>query len=218
MTAERALPPQVVLATSNAGKAREFAALLEPLGTRLIMQDELGITSADEQGLSFVENALLKARHAAAASGLPALADDSGLCIDALGGAPGIRSARFSGEEGPGRDEANNALVLERLSGVGDLSARSARFVCALAMVGSAADPDPLLAVAHWEGQIALMASGQQGFGYDPLFYLPDRGLTAAQLPPQTKNLLSHRGRALLQLRRALQRRGGGTMGPGAGG
>ena len=213
MTAESPLPAQVVLATSNAGKAREFAALLEPLGTRLILQDELAITAAAEQGLSFVENALLKARHAAAASGLPALADDSGLCIDALEGAPGIRSARFSGVEGPGRDEANNALVLERLNTVVELSARSARYVCALALVRGAADPDPLLAVARWEGQISLVASGQQGFGYDPLFYLPDRGLTAAQLPPQTKNLLSHRGRALQRLRRALQRRAGAGYG-----
>lgn len=198
------LPDKVVLATSNEGKAREFKAIFEGFGTELLLQDRFGIRAPEEDGAGFVENALIKARHASGIAGLPALADDSGICVDALNGQPGIMSSRFSGEEGPDRDRANNDKLLEMLNSVMDIRARAAHYVCALALVRGRDDPDPLLAVARWEGSIAFTPAGEGGFGYDPVFYLPDRGLSAAQLPSQLKNLLSHRARAIFRLKARL--------------
>jgi XTP/dITP diphosphohydrolase len=188
---------KVVLATGNQGKAREFRALLEPLGYEIVLQSELGIKSPEETGLSFIENALIKARHAAKESSLMAIADDSGLCVDALNGAPGIYSARYSGEHGD--DKANNRKLLEELKKV-KADKRTARYCCALALVRSGDDPVPLIVQESWEGAIGFEERGQEGFGYDPLFLVKGRKLTAAQLPPQTKNLMSHRGKALQKL------------------
>lgn len=188
---------KVVLATGNQGKAREFRALLEPLGYEIVLQSELGIKSPEETGLSFIENALIKARHAAKESSLMAIADDSGLCVDALNGAPGIYSARYSGEHGD--DKANNRKLLEELKKV-KADKRTARYYCALALVRSGDDPVPLIVQESWEGAIGFEERGQEGFGYDPLFLVKGRKLTAAQLPPQTKNLMSHRGKALQKL------------------
>ncbi len=188
---------RIVLATSNQGKAKEFNALLLPLGFEVVMQSQLNIKSPKEDGFSFIENALIKARHAAKESSLPAIADDSGLCVDYLKGAPGIYSARYAGEHGD--DKANNEKLLEALKGVkeGD---RTARYCCALALVKSYDDPTPIIVQEFWEGEIALEERGTGGFGYDPLFYLKGRKLTAAQLPFQTKNLISHRAKALSHL------------------
>lgn len=192
---------KLILASANPGKQRELAVLLAPLGLELLLQSALGIESIEETGSSFVDNALLKARHAAERSGLPALADDSGLEVDALGGAPGVRSARFAGEGASDAD--NNALLLSRLSGVPQ-ALRTARYRCVLALVRSALDPAPLLAEAQWEGHIALAPQGTGGFGYDPLFLPADRADTAAQLTAEEKNAISHRGRALQALLRLL--------------
>jgi XTP/dITP diphosphohydrolase len=192
---------KIVLASANSGKQREFAALLAPHGIELLLQSTLGIESIEETGSSFVENALLKARHAAARSTLPALADDSGLEVDALAGAPGVRSARFAGEDVSDGD--NNALLLKRLKGV-PAPLRTARYRCVLALVRSAADPAPLLAEGLWEGRIALAPLGAGGFGYDPLFLPADRSGSAAQLSAADKNSISHRGRALQALMKAL--------------
>jgi XTP/dITP diphosphohydrolase len=192
---------KLVLASANPGKQREFAALLAPQGIELLLQSALGIESIEETGNTFVENALLKARHAAERSGLAALADDSGLEVDALGGAPGVRSARFAGEGAS--DAANNALLLERLSGV-PAPLRGARYRCVLALVRNAGDPAPLLAEGHWEGRIARAPQGSGGFGYDPLFLPENRPGTAAQLSAEDKNSISHRGRALQALLSAL--------------
>lgn len=194
----------LVLASSNAGKAREFAAILGPLGFDIHLQHEFNIPDAPETGLSFVENALIKARHAARLSGHPAIADDSGLCVDALHGAPGIMSARFAGEHG--NDAANNARLLELMTPYRKTSERTARFVCALALVQSADDPLPFIATGTFEGYIGFAPAGCNGFGYDPLFCVKDRNLTSAQLPPQLKNLISHRAAALRHMYAALQR------------
>lgn len=188
---------RVVLATGNAGKQREFAALLAPLGIEIVTQAALGIAPVEETGSTFEENALLKARHAAAASGLPALADDSGIEVDALGGRPGVHSARYAG---PGATDAdNNALLLAELGGVPD-ARRQARYRCVVAYVRSADDPAPLLARGAWEGRIASAPAGQGGFGYDPLFIPEGMDMTAAQMPPEAKNAASHRGQALAAL------------------
>ena len=184
----------LVFASANAGKAREMAALAAPLGLRLTLQAELGIESPEETGKSFVENALLKARHASEHSGLAAIADDSGLCVDALNGAPGVYSARFAGRHGD--DRANYLKLLKLLEGRRGAE-RRARYWCALCLWRFPDDPVPLLAVASWEGRIALKPAGSGGFGYDPVFEVTGRGCTAAQLPPQIKNLISHRGRAM---------------------
>lgn len=188
---------RVVLATANPGKQREFAALLAPRGVQLLLQSSLGIASAEETGATFAANALLKARHAAAGSGLPALADDSGLEVDALGGRPGIHSARYAGPTAS--DEANNRLLLAELQSVPDQQ-RTARYRCVLALVRSADDAEPLLADGIWEGRIAGVAAGDDGFGYDPLFVPTGMSITAAQLSAQQKNRLSHRSTALRQL------------------
>jgi XTP/dITP diphosphohydrolase len=190
---------RVVLASSNAGKLREFRALLAGLDFTVIAQAELGIAAAEEPHLTFVENALAKARHAAVHSGLPALADDSGLCVAALGGAPGVHSARFSGPNAD--DDSNNAELLRRLQGEAD---RRAHYTCVLVAVASADDPEPLIAEARWHGAIVTQPRGAGGFGYDPLFLLPELGRTAAELPPQEKNRISHRGLAMRELARRL--------------
>lgn len=190
-----------VLASANEGKRRELAALVSPLGIELVTQRELGLAGAEETACSFVENALLKAR-AAAACGLPALADDSGLVVDALHGAPGVRSARYAGPMAD--DAANVARLLDELHGVAD-EARAAHFVCVLVALRTADDPDPLIARGAWQGRIARVPRGDDGFGYDPVFELPALGLTAAELPPERKNAISHRGQALAALGRLLE-------------
>ena len=188
---------RVVLATANAGKLRELEALLAPRGLTLLSQAELGVTSAAETGTTFEENALLKARHAAYGSGLPALADDSGLEVDALGGRPGVHSARYAGEGVT--DAANCALLLRELLGFADAD-RGARYRCVIAMVRSADDPSPLLAAGAWEGRIAQQPAGHGGFGYDPLFIPSGQLETVAQMPDAAKNAASHRALALQQL------------------
>lgn len=190
---------RVVLASGNAGKQREFAALLGELPIELVLQSAIGIAGAEETGSTFEANALLKARHAAAASGLAALADDSGLEVDALGGRPGVRSARYAGPAAS--DEDNNRKLLEELAQVPD-AARTARYRCVLALVRSGDDPAPLLAAGTWEGHIARAAAGQGGFGYDPLFVPRGMTLHAAELDPALKNRLSHRGQAAAELLR----------------
>ncbi|MBU3582035.1 RdgB/HAM1 family non-canonical purine NTP pyrophosphatase [Polynucleobacter sp. AP-Capit-er-40B-B4] len=186
---------KLVLASNNAGKVKEFQALLAPLNFQVIPQGELGIPSAEEPHCTFVENALAKARHASAASGLPALADDSGICAHALDGKPGVLSARFAGEQGD--DAANNEKLIQELKAHTD---RGAHYVCALVLVNSADDPEPLIVQTRWYGQIVDKASGSNGFGYDPHFFLEDQNCTAAELEPTQKNLISHRGQALREL------------------
>ena len=187
---------KLVLASGNAGKLAELRALLGE-GFDLHAQSEFGIADAEETGLSFVENAILKARHAARASGLPALADDSGLCVDALRGAPGLYSARYAGVHGD--HAANIDKLLRELEQVGNAE-RGARFVCVLALVRHADDPLPLLAQGVWEGRILRERAGSGGFGYDPVFFSPAHGCSAAELAPDVKNRDSHRGHALAQL------------------
>lgn len=186
---------KLVLASGNAGKLKELSSLLAPLGIEVLPQSAFNVSEAEEPHPSFVENAIAKARHAARATGLPALADDSGLCVDVLGGAPGVLSARFAGE--PKSDARNNALLLERLAGEPN---RRARFYCALALVRHADDPQPLIACGEWRGEILEAARGQGGFGYDPLFLVPDLDQTAAEIDHSLKNVLSHRGNAMRQL------------------
>jgi len=186
---------KLVMASNNPGKLREFQAILAPLGWYVVPQAELGVGEAEEPHMTFVENALAKARHAAQQTGLPALADDSGICVHALGGAPGVLSARFAGE--PKSDDNNNALILEKLK---DVSERGAHYVCVLVMLRSAEDPQPLIAEGEWHGEILREARGQGGFGYDPLFWLPELGQSAAEIPAALKNTLSHRGSACRRL------------------
>jgi len=193
---------QLVLASGNAGKLRELNALLKPLGWNVRAQGEWNIPEAVEDGLSFVENALIKARHASGLTGLPALGDDSGLVVEALGGAPGIRSARYAGE--PSNDAANNRKLLEALSDV-PVERRTAYFHCAMAFVRHATDPVPLVVGASWHGSIQLIESGSGGFGYDPLFWVPGENCSAAELDEATKNRLSHRGQALRAIAKAMQ-------------
>lgn len=193
---------KLVLASNNAGKVKEFQALLAPLNFQVIPQGELGIPSAEEPHHTFVENALAKARHASAASGLSALADDSGICAHALDGKPGVLSARYAGE--PANDAANNQKLISDLSHTDD---HGAHYVCALVFVDSADDPEPLIVQTRWYGKIIAQAKGSNGFGYDPHFFLPDLGMTAAQLEPSQKNLISHRGQALRELISQLQSR-----------
>ncbi|MCR5537227.1 MAG: RdgB/HAM1 family non-canonical purine NTP pyrophosphatase [Succinivibrio sp.] len=194
---------KLVLASGNAGKAAEFRAILAPLGFEIVLQKDLGVIAPEETGKSFVENALLKARAASEQTGLPALADDSGLCVDALGGQPGIYSARFAGEHG--HDGENNSKLLELLSPYQKVSERTAAFWCALCLMHGPEDPVPLIAQASWQGSIAFAPRGQNGFGYDPIFEVTGRHLTAAQLPAEVKNLISHRGRASAMLYALLQ-------------
>ena len=193
---------KLVLASNNAGKVREFQELLAHFHFQVIPQGELGIPSAEEPHPTFVENALAKARHASAASGLPALADDSGICAHALDGAPGVYSARYAGIDGD--SSANNQKLIAALQGKTD---RGAHYVCALVMVNSANDPEPLIVQTRWYGKIIDEAKGAHGFGYDPHFFLPELGNTAAELEPSEKNLISHRGQALRELIAELQSR-----------
>ena len=191
---------KLLLASSNAGKLAELRELLGD-GFELHALSEFGVTDADETGLSFIENAILKARHAARTTGLPALGDDSGLCVDALRGAPGLYSARYAGTHG--NDEANIDKLLHELDGIDD-ARRDARFVCVLALVRDASDPQPLIAEGTWHGRILPARRGSNGFGYDPVFFSPAHGCSAAELPAAVKNRDSHRGRALAQLRAQL--------------
>lgn len=187
----------LVLASGNPGKLREFAQLLAPLGMQVRPQSDFAVPEVEETGLTFVENALLKAREASRVSGLPALADDSGLEVDSLHGAPGIYSARYAGE--PKSDERNNARLLEALAEVPE-GARSARYWCVLVHLRHPEDPVPRIVQCSWEGEILAHPRGEGGFGYDPLFWLPDQGMSVAELPAAEKNRLSHRGRALQAL------------------
>ena len=198
---------RLVLASSNQGKLSEMRALLDGLGIELVAQSAFGIGDAEETGTTFIENALLKARHAAAASGLPALGDDSGLCVDALGGAPGLYSARYAGAHGD--SAANISKLLAALQGV-PAAARTAHFHCSIVLLRSAGDPAPLVAEGRWSGSILETPLGGKGFGYDPVFLDPATGSSAAELDHATKNRLSHRGQALARLRREL----GGTQSP----
>ena len=193
---------RVVLATANPGKQREFAALLAPLGLELILQTDLGVPSAAETGASFAANALLKAAHAAACTGLPALADDSGLRVDALHGGPGIHSARYAGEHASDAD--NNARLLADLARVPDAQ-RGAHYCCVLALVHGADDPTPLFAHGEWHGRIAREPAGSGGFGYDPYFIPDGLAMTAAELSAEDKNRRSHRGLALRALAERLR-------------
>jgi len=186
---------KLVLASNNSKKMQELNALLTPLGFEVIPQGQLGIAEAEEPHCTFVENALAKARHAARASGLPALADDSGLCVDALGGAPGVYSARYGGE--PKSDARNNERLLAELGGKAD---RRARFVSVIVFVRHADDPQPVIAEGEWHGEILESPRGDSGFGYDPLFFVPEYGQSAAELDAVTKNRLSHRGQAMARL------------------
>jgi XTP/dITP diphosphohydrolase len=188
---------RLVLASSNPGKIREIAALLAPLPVEIVPQSRLGIEDAEEPHENFLGNALAKARHASRESGLPALADDSGLCVEALGGEPGVHSAYYAGREGSRaeRDARNNEKLLSQLKGD-----RSAHYACVMVLVKSADDPQPLIAEGIWRGEIARAPRGENGFGYDPLFFLPGLGKTAAELDPAHKNRISHRGQALARL------------------
>jgi XTP/dITP diphosphohydrolase len=197
---------RVVLASANSGKLQEIRALLAGRGLEVVPQAALGIDSPPEDGVSFVDNALIKARHAARASGLPAIADDSGLEVDALGGRPGIHSARFAGAGGVDTD--NNARLLRELAGV-PAARRGARYRCAMVFVRDAGDQRPLVREAAWEGSIGFEPRGAGGFGYDPLFIVAGDARTAAEMPAGEKNRLSHRGQALLALVAAIAAEGG---------
>jgi XTP/dITP diphosphohydrolase len=186
---------RIVLASNNAGKLREFAQLLGPIGFDLHPQGEFDVPEAQEPFATFVENALAKARHAARLTGLPALADDSGVCVNALGGAPGVHSARYAGE--PKSDARNNAKLIADLAAHAD---KSAYYYCVLVYVRHADDPQPVIADGAWHGQIVDQPRGEGGFGYDPHFLLPAHGKTAAELDAQEKNAVSHRGQALSAL------------------
>jgi XTP/dITP diphosphohydrolase len=186
---------RLVLASANEGKLREFRRLLEPLGVEVIVQSNLGIAEADEPHATFVENALAKARHASRLAGLPALADDSGLCATALSGAPGVQSARYAGE--PRSDKRNNEKLVRDLAGFAD---RRAHYYCVLALLRHGEDPEPILAEGRWDGTIIDTPRGTGGFGYDPHFLDPETGMTGAELPPAEKNERSHRGKAMRAL------------------
>ncbi len=184
-----------MLASSNPGKLREFEALLAPLGMEVVPQSSLGIADAEEPHGTFVENALAKARQASRRSHLPALADDSGICVGALGGEPGVHSARFAGE--PRSDARNNEKLVKLLA---DKDSRRAHYYCVVVLLRHAEDPEPVIAEATWAGEIVAEPRGANGFGYDPHFFLGDFGKTAAELDPEQKNLVSHRGKALRRL------------------
>lgn len=200
--ADRLSRETVVLASGNAGKLRELGQVLAPLGVTLQPQSQFEVPEVEEDGLSFAENAIIKARAAARHCGLPAIADDSGLEVDYLNGAPGIYSARYSGAG----DEANNARLLQELSNTPEAE-RSARFQCVLVYMRHALDPTPLICQGSWEGVILFEPVGDNGFGYDPLFYVPEHNCSSAQLPPELKNRISHRAKASALLFDALRQR-----------
>ncbi|KVH13821.1 MULTISPECIES: RdgB/HAM1 family non-canonical purine NTP pyrophosphatase [Burkholderia] len=200
MRDDRTLAPlsRIVLASNNAGKLREFTALFSTVGIEIVPQGDLAVPEAEEPFGTFIENALTKARHASRLTGLPAIADDSGLCVRALRGAPGVYSARYAQRAGRDKgDAANNAYLVEQLRGVDD---RRAYYCCVLALVRHADDPEPLFAEGRWAGEIVDTPRGGHGFGYDPYFYLPSLGATAAELEPAVKNTHSHRALALKAL------------------
>ena len=192
---------RLVLASNNPGKLREFRQILAPLGIELVPQSELGIAEAGEPHGTFVENALAKARHASSRSGLPAFADDSGICVAALGGAPGVHSARYAGALSAGgsddQDVRNNRKLVEALA---DKADRRAHYACVIVLVRHVADPEPLIAEGRWQGEVIATPRGDGGFGYDPYFLLPELGRTAAELMPDEKNAISHRGLAMQRL------------------
>ncbi len=192
---------QLVIASNNPGKLREFQRMLAPLGIEVLTQAQLGILEAEEPHVTFLENALAKARHVSQLSGLPALADDSGICVDALNGAPGVISARFAGDN-PKSDARNNEKLLREMQGIAD---RRAHYYCVLVLVHSGDDPQPLVAEGEWHGEIGRAPQGEGGFGYDPLFWLPQYGKTAAELSHEEKALISHRAKALKILLQRLQ-------------
>lgn len=195
---------KLVVASGNPGKLREIEALLAPCRIEVIAQERLSIAEAEEPFATFLENALAKARHASRAAGLPALADDSGLCVEALGGEPGVHSAYYAGREGSReeRDARNNAKLLAALAGE-----RRAYYCCVMVLVRGADDPRPLIAEGLWHGEIARAPRGSNGFGYDPVFHLPSLGQTAAELDAALKNRISHRGKALAQLLELMERK-----------
>jgi len=192
---------RLVVATGNRGKLAEIREVLAHTGIALVAQSELGISDAEETGATFIENALIKARHASRASGLPALGDDSGICVDALGGAPGLISARYGGMHGDAA--ANIAKLLAALEGVED-ARRSAHFHCTIVLLQNAEDPAPLIAEGRWSGRILHAPRGNRGFGYDPVFFDPALGMGAGELDADVKNRVSHRGQALARLRELL--------------
>jgi XTP/dITP diphosphohydrolase len=194
---------RIVLASGNRGKIAEVNALLQPLTLEVVPQSAFAVEEAEETGLTFVENALIKARHATTVTGLPALADDSGLEVDALNGAPGIRSSRFAGPDAD--DRANVDKLLAALAGVPEAQ-RNARFQCVIVVLRHAEDPTPLICQGTWEGRILFAPAGEGGFGYDPVFYVPGEDCASAELPPAVKNRLSHRGQALAHLVDRLKR------------
>lgn len=196
---------RLVIASNNKGKIAELADLLKPLGLTPVAQGELGVSEAEEPAVTFVENAILKARHAARITGLPALADDSGLAVDALGGQPGVRSARYAGESAS--DEDNVRALLSALEGVPE-EQRTAQFHCVLVYLRHADDPTPVICHGRWPGTILEQPRGDGGFGYDPVFLVPETGTSAAELSREDKGRISHRGRALVQL---LEQLGGGS-------
>ncbi|MDZ7840028.1 MAG: RdgB/HAM1 family non-canonical purine NTP pyrophosphatase [Gammaproteobacteria bacterium] len=191
----------IVLASSNPGKLGEIRAILRGTGLAVRPQGELDVADAPETGQTFIENAIIKARNASLATGLPALADDSGLCVDALGGEPGVRSARYAGSAATDAD--NVAKLMATLSSVAD-GLRTARFQCVIALLRHAADPTPIICQGSWDGTIGTAPAGSNGFGYDPVFQVPAHGCSAAELDSDTKNRISHRGRALAELKRQL--------------
>ncbi|PCI10167.1 MAG: non-canonical purine NTP pyrophosphatase, RdgB/HAM1 family [Thiotrichales bacterium] len=193
---------KIVLASGNSGKVREIGALLASLDFEVIPQSHFDLTEVEETGLTFVENAIIKARHAAHLTGLIAIADDSGLEVDALNGAPGIYSSRFAGIDAT--DQQNVEKLLAELKEI-PAAARTARFQCVIVYLEHEADPTPIICEGSWEGRILFESHGSHGFGYDPIFYVPDHNCASAELPPEIKNSLSHRGKALKQLLAALQ-------------
>lgn len=188
---------KIVLATGNKGKVKEFSEILSAHNIEIVPQSDFNVAEVAETGTTFIENAIIKARHAAKITGLPAIADDSGLEVDFLKGAPGIYSSRYAGENG--NDNANNAKLLTALDGV-EASLRTARFQCVIVYMRHSDDPTPIICQGSWEGEITTEKHGEQGFGYDPLFWLKEHGMTSAQLPRELKNQLSHRGKALAKL------------------
>lgn len=198
--------PEIVLASSNPGKLGEIQAILADAALTVRPQSDFGVDDAAETGLTFVENAIIKARNASRVAGRPALADDSGLCVDALGGEPGVRSARYAGPDAADAD--NVARLLSALAGV-PAERRGARFECILVLLRHAGDPTPVICQGTWEGSIQAESTGNNGFGYDPVFHVPDHACSAAELDSGTKNRISHRGRALAELQRRLSLPGG---------
>lgn len=193
---------RIVVASGNPGKLRELGAILAPLGIRALPQGEFGVPEAEEPHPTFLENALAKARNASRHTGLPALADDSGILADALDGAPGVHSARYAGE--PKSDARNNRKLVDAVRGA---ATRAAHYYCVIVLVTSEHDPQPLIADADWHGEIVAEPRGDGGFGYDPHFLLPELGMTAAELPMDRKNRISHRGKALARLVERLRER-----------